>query len=120
MLSPLLFAMVIDEVTENARKVWMKQILYAHDLIPMGETTEELRENFDEWKEAFESKGKRVNLRKTKLMESGVEEETFDSKIDPCGVCGTRIMSHSVLCSLQHGVSGSTRDARIRRKLQYI
>ena len=25
-------------------------------------------------------------------------EEGFDSKIDPCGVCGTRVMSNSVLC----------------------
>ena len=40
--------MVIDEVTENARKGWMKQILYADDLVLMGETMEELRENFDE------------------------------------------------------------------------
>ena len=97
-LSPLLFAMVIDEVTENARKGWMKQILYADDLVLMGETMEELRENFDEWREAFESKGMRVNLGKAKLMVSGMEEEAFDSKIDPCGVCGTRVMSNSVLC----------------------
>ena len=59
----------------------------------------ELRENFDEWREAFESKGMRVNLGKTKLMVSGMEEETFDSKIDPCGVCGTRIMYNLVLCT---------------------
>ena len=39
-LSPLLFAMVIDEVTENARKGWMKQILYADNLVLMGETME--------------------------------------------------------------------------------
>ena len=88
-LSPLLFAKVIDEVTENARKGWMMQILYADDMVLMGETMEELRENFDEWREAFESKGMRVNLGKTKLMVSGMAEKTFDSKIDPCGVCGT-------------------------------
>ena len=98
-LSPLLFAMVIDEVTENARKGWMKQILYADDLVLMGETMEELRENFNEWRETFESKGMRVNLRKTKLMVSGMEEEAFDSKRDPCGVCRTRVMSNSVLCT---------------------
>ena len=98
-LSSLLFAMVVDEVTENARKGWMKQILYADDLVLMGETMEELKENFDEWREAFESKGMRVNLGKTKLMVSGMEEETFDSKIDPCDVCGTTVMSNSVLCT---------------------
>ena len=65
----------------------------------MGETMEELRENFDEWREAFESKGMRVNLGKTKLMVSGMEEETFDSKIDPCGMCGTKVMPNSVLCT---------------------
>ena len=32
-LSPLLFAMVIDEVTENVRKGWMKQILHADELV---------------------------------------------------------------------------------------
>ena len=69
-LSPLLFAMVIDEVRENARKGWMKQILYADDLVLMGESMKELRESFDEWREAFESKGMRVNLGKTKLLVS--------------------------------------------------
>ena len=62
----------------------------------MGETMEELRKNSSEWREAIETKGMTVNLRKTKLMVSGMEEETFDSKIDPCGVCGTIVMSNSV------------------------
>ena len=98
-LSPKLFAMVIDEVMKNVRKGWMKQILYADDPVLMGETMKELRENFDEWREAFENKGMRVNLGKTKLMVSGMEGETLDSKIDPCGICGTRVMSNSVLCT---------------------
>ena len=42
--------LVIDEVTENLRKGWMKQILYADDLALTEETMEELRENFDEWR----------------------------------------------------------------------
>ena len=97
----------------------MKQILYADHLVLMGKTMKELRENLGEWREAFENKGMRVNLGKTKWMVSGIEEETSDSKIDPCGVCGTRvIMSNS--CYVQHVVSGSTQDAQIRRKLQCI
>ena len=78
----------------------MKQILYADNLVVMGKTMEELRENFDEWREAFESKGMSVNLGKNKLMVSRMEEEAFDSKIDPCGVCGTHVMSNSVLCTV--------------------
>ena len=78
-LSPLLFAMVLNKVTENSRKGWMKQILYANDLVLMGKTVKELRKNFDERKEALESKGMKVNLGKTKLMVSGKEKETFVS-----------------------------------------
>ena len=36
----------------------------------------------------MESKGLKVNTRKTKLMASGSEGDLFKSKIDPCGVCG--------------------------------
>ena len=39
-LSSLLFAMVIDTVTENASKGWMKQILHADDLILKGKLWE--------------------------------------------------------------------------------
>ena len=91
--------MVVDEVMDNARKGWMKQLLYADDLVLMGEIMEELRENFDEWREAFESKGMRVNLEKTKLMVSGMEEERLGSKIDSCGMSGTRVMFDLVLCT---------------------
>ena len=31
-------------------------------------------------------------------MVSESEEELFKSKIDPCGVCGRRVMANSVLC----------------------
>ena len=79
---------------------------------------EELRENFDEWREAFESKGMRANLGKTKLMVSGMEEEAFDSKVDPCGVCETRVMSSLVLCR----ACGKwvLQDERRRRKFQFM
>ena len=41
----------------------------------------------------------RVNFGKTKLTVSGMQEEAFNSNIDPCGVCGRRVMSNSVLCT---------------------
>jgi len=47
-LSPFLFAMVVDEATENARKGWMKEVLYADDLVMMRESMDELKENFDQ------------------------------------------------------------------------
>jgi len=38
-------------------------------------------------KKTFESKGMKVNLGKTRLMVSGIDEETPDSKVDLCGIC---------------------------------
>ncbi|XP_006813953.1 uncharacterized protein LOC102807557, partial [Saccoglossus kowalevskii] len=76
-LSPLIFAVVIDVVTESAREGLMREMLYADDLVLMDDTMEGLREKFVKWKKAFESKGLKVNLRKTKVMVSGTEEKAL-------------------------------------------
>ena len=63
-LSPLLFAIVVDMITESVRNGFMSEMLYADDLVLTSETMEGLRERFWKWKEAFKSKLK-VNLGKT-------------------------------------------------------
>ena len=68
MLSPFLFALVVDVVTEFARKSALSELLYTDDLVLINELIEELLNKFLKWKEAFESKGLTVNLGKTKVM----------------------------------------------------
>ena len=114
---PLLFAMVIGEVMANARKGWIKQILYAGDLDLIGKIMEELRENFDEWREAFESKDMTANLGKTKLIVSGMEEVMFARRLIFVA-CGEQESCPS-WCYVQHVVNGSTHITQIR-KLQFI
>ena len=41
-----------------------------------------------------------VNIRKTKMMVSGAEGKIVRSKVDPCGICGKRVMSNAVLCTV--------------------
>ena len=98
-LSPLLFAIVVDVITEYARRGVVIELLYADDLVLISEDMEDLKERFWNWKDALESKGLKVNTRKAKLMVRGSEGELFKSKIDPCGVCGKRVMADSVLCT---------------------
>ena len=98
MLSPLVFAIVVDMVTESVRNGFMNEMLYADDLVLMSETMEGLREKFWKWKEAFESKGLKVNLGKTKVVVSGAEGEVSLCKVDPCDICGKGVMANSVLC----------------------
>ena len=62
-------------------------------MVLTSETIEGLREKFWKWKEAFESKGLKV-----KVVVSGAEGEESVSKIDPCGICGKRVMANLVLC----------------------
>ena len=76
----------------------LSEMLYADYLVLASETMEGLREKFWKWKEAFESRGLKVNLCKTNVVVSGAEGELTVSKVDPCGICGKRIMANSVLC----------------------
>ena len=58
-----------------------------------------LKEKFFKWEEAFESKGLKVNLKKTKVMVSGSKREVLKSKVDLWAKCGKRVMANSVMCT---------------------
>ena len=113
-LSPLLLAMVVDVIIENARRAVVNELLYADNLVLMSETIKDLNRRFFNWKGAAECKGLRVNTGKTKVIVSESKRELFKCKIDPCGVCGRRAMANSVLCTkCENWVRG--RCAKIKR-----
>ena len=88
---------MVDVVTEFAREVALRELLHADDLVLMCETIEGLRDKFLKWKEAFESKGLKANLGKTKVMvSSGI---MCKSNVDPCGDCSLSAKANSVLCA---------------------
>ena len=55
-LSCLLFAIVVDVMTENAREGLMKEVFYADDLVLMSEMMEGLKERFLKWRKVLESR----------------------------------------------------------------
>ena len=65
----------------------LTEILYADDFVLTSEALEGLRKKSCKWREAFESKGLKINLHKTKIVVSGTEGERVEGKIGPCGVC---------------------------------
>ena len=71
----------MNVITENAREDLMNEVLYADDLVLMNASLEKLREKVLKWKETFQSKGLKVNLRKTKVMISGAKEDILKSKV---------------------------------------
>ena len=80
---------MVDVVTEFAREGALRELLYADDLVLASEAIKGLRTKFIKWKEAFLSKGLKVNLWKTKVKVCGgiTEDGMCKSKVDPCGVC---------------------------------
>ena len=75
----------------------LSELLYDDDLVLMSETIKGLRNKFLKWKEAFESKGLKVNLVKTKVMVCcGITKDgASKSKVDPCVVCSLRVKANS-------------------------
>ena len=49
-LSPLLFAIVVDVTTENARRGVINELLYADNLVLMNEDMEDLKKKFLNWR----------------------------------------------------------------------
>ena len=55
----------------------LQEILYADDIVLIADTIAELHEKCHSWKSALESKGMKVNLVKTKPMESKIWQGSF-------------------------------------------
>ena len=113
-LSPLLFAILMDVLTEEVAKVGKAQ-MFADDLVLACETKEEAKERFLAWREALESRGLKVNMGKTKMLKVTREAPLKEAAVDPCGVCGKRVGSNSVQCRLcnkwVHGRCSGTRGS---------
>ena len=75
-LSPLLFAIVVDVVTNEIKEGMLQEILCAYNIVLIAESMAELQGNFFGWKSALESKGLKVILMKTRVMVSKIGQVT--------------------------------------------
>ena len=101
-LSPLLFTVVLEALSNKFRGGLPMEMLYADDLILIAESEEQLKEKVRIWKEGMEAKGLRVNLAKTKVLKCGVGcGQVTKSGKHPCGVCrqGVGDRGYSIKCN---------------------
>ena len=96
-LSPLLFIMIMDVVTD-VRNGSLMELLYANDLVLSGESLNEVMDKYERWKNAVGGKGLRVNVDKTKGIQLLFGKKSSVSKVDPCGVCGEQVGCNSIQC----------------------
>ena len=98
-LSPLLFIMVMDVLTEDVRDGSLMELLYADDLVLCGESLNDVMDKYKRWKDAVEGKGLRVNFDKTNGMQLSFGKKSSVSKVDPCGACGELVGCNSIHCT---------------------
>ena len=80
-LSPFLFIMGMDVLTEDLRDGSSMTLLYADGLALCGESLKEVMEKYERWKNAVEGKSLRVNGDKTKDMQLLSGKKSSASKI---------------------------------------
>ena len=67
-LSPFLFAIVMDKLTEEVRREQPWNMLFADDIALCSETRQDAEEQLEEWREALEKRGMKVSRAKTEYM----------------------------------------------------
>ena len=100
-LSPLLFAAVMDVVSSEARSGLPSELLYADDLVIMAPTMEQLSRRVADWRASLLGKGLKVKAGKCKVMVgSSGGKMIVNSGKWPCGVCGKGVHTNSVQCTV--------------------
>ena len=97
-LSPLLFIMVMDVLTEDVKDGSLMGLLYMDHLVLCGKSLNEFMDKYGRWKNAVEGKVLKVNVDKTKGMQLLSGKKSSISKVDPCGVCGERVRFNFIQC----------------------
>ena len=98
-LSPLLFIIVLEAISREFRTGCSWELLYADDLMISAGSKEELLVKVKTLTE-MEKKGLRVNMGKTKIIESGINLDVLKKSAKyPCGVCLTDVgRTNAILC----------------------
>ena len=85
-LSPFLFAVIMDRLTDKVRREPPWTILFADDIVIFEETREKMEQRLESWKYALERRGMKVSRSKTEYLRinGGNDDETVkmeDTKV---------------------------------------
>ena len=70
-LSPFLFAIIIDKLTEDSRKDAPWDMLFAHDVVLSRQIYRELKNDLKIWRNSLKESGLKVSRSKTEYLKAG-------------------------------------------------
>ena len=113
-LSPFLFAIVMDQLTEGLRRPNPWTMMFADDIALLNESGEEAEEELESWREAMERRGLRVSRTKTEYMCLNKQTEGHEIKLK-----GQQVPETTEFKYLGSTVQGNGDcDADVNRKIQ--
>ncbi|KAJ8363293.1 hypothetical protein SKAU_G00121240 [Synaphobranchus kaupii] len=99
-LSPFLFAMVMDRLTDEVRQESPWTMMFADDIVICSESREQVEEILEKWRYALERRGMKVSRRKTEYMcvngreDGGVSMQGVEvAKVDKFKYLGSTVQS---------------------------
>ena len=92
-LSLLLLAMEMDEITKDGREGCVKELLYTDDLVLLVDRWEEVKIKYARWKKATAENGLKVTEKRERLFVLARETSKF-----PCSICRGGVGRNFILC----------------------
>ena len=90
-LSPCLFAMVMDRMTDDIREEAPWTMMFADDIVICSESKEQVEEKLESWGYALERRGMKVNRRKTEYMCVNERQDTGSGTVKMQGERVTKV-----------------------------
>lgn len=112
-LSPFLFALVIDRLTEEVRKEEPWNMMFADDIVLCSENRDEAEDQLERWREALEKRGMKVSRAKTEYLALNGRDE------DRIRMQGTEVKKVSEFKYLGSTVQSNGECSReVKRRIQ--
>ena len=90
-LSPCLFAMMMDRMTDEIREEAPWTMMFADDIVICSESKEQVEEKLESWRYALERRGMKVNRRKTEYMCVNERQDTGSGTVKMQGEEVTKV-----------------------------
>ena len=111
-LSPFLFAMIMDRLTDEVRKESPWTMLFANDIVICEETREKVERRLESWKYALERRGMKASRSKTKYLCINGENDDETVKMEDTKL--PRVKEFKYLGSTVQECGGCEREVKKR------